>query len=281
MVKKPYNVTIVKSSGETVLFSEDKLRASLLQSGASEARVQAILDKILTTLSPNMTTKALYKMAFNLLKKDKSHYAAKYKLKKAIYELGPTGFPFEAFIAEIFKEEGYHAEVGTFVEGACVRHEIDVLINTGAEMFIAECKFHGEEGRPCDVKIPLYVQSRFEDVKKQWNKNENKNELTQGWLVTNTRFTADATNYALCAGLNLLSWDFPEGNALKHKIDRMALYPVTVLTTLTQAEKQLIINEKIVLCKQLIEKQGFLSKIGVSPNRKVLVMNELNFLCKH
>lgn len=281
MVKKPYNVPIVKSSGETVLFSADKLRASLLQSGASEARVQAILDEILTGLSPNMTTKALHKMAFKLLKKDKSHYAAKYKLKKAIYELGPTGFPFEAFIAEIFKEEGYGTQVGFFVEGACVRHEVDVLVTTAKEVFVVECKFHSEEGRPCDVKIPLYIQSRFEDIKRHWNTDASKKALTKGWVVTNTRFTTDAKNYALCAGLNLLSWDFPGGNALKDKIDRMALYPVTVLTTLTQAEKQLIINEKIVLCKQLIENQGFLNKIGISPYRKTLVMNELGFLCKH
>ena len=281
MVKKPYNVAILKSSGETVDFSEEKLRSSLLHSGANHEQVQAIIDKILPTISPNLPTKAIYKMAFRLLKKDKPYFAAKYKLKKAIYELGPTGFPFEAFIAEIFKEEGYHTEVGIFVEGACVTHEIDVVVTSADEVFVVECKFHSEEGRPCDVKIPLYVRSRFEDVKKQWNRNASKKMLTQGWVATNTRFTADAKNYALCAGLNLLSWDFPEGNALKHKIDKMALYPITVLTTLTQAEKQLIINERIVLCRQLMENQGLLNKIGVSANRKERVLNELSFLCKH
>lgn len=46
-----------------------------------------------------------------------------------------------------------------------------------------------------------------------------------------------AIKYGSCAGLNLLSWDFPKGNSLREQIDASGLYPLTYLTTLSLNEK--------------------------------------------
>ena len=92
---------IIKSSGEKVKFSLEKLRTSLSRTGAEKEIVDQILDKVRDELYQGISTKEIYNRAFSLLKKKKSYLASKYKLKKAIYELGPTGFPFERFVSAI------------------------------------------------------------------------------------------------------------------------------------------------------------------------------------
>ena len=123
------DINIIKYSGKKVKFSIHKLRASLKRTGAEDAVVNQIINKVRDELYQGISTKEIYNRAFALLKKKKSCLASKYKLKKAIYELGPTGFPFERFVAAVLKYAGYSVEVGTILNGKCVTHEIDVIAN--------------------------------------------------------------------------------------------------------------------------------------------------------
>ena len=92
---------ITKSSGEKVRFSIDKLRSSLKRTGAEKDTIDQIIDHVRDELYQGISTKEIYNRAFALLKKKKSYLASKYKLKKAIYELGPTGFPFERVVSAV------------------------------------------------------------------------------------------------------------------------------------------------------------------------------------
>lgn len=275
-------INIIKSSGEKVKFSLDKLRASLNRIGADKKTVSQIIDKVRDELYQGISTKEIYNRAFALLKKKKSYLASKYKLKKAIYELGPTGFPFERFIAAILKYSGYKIEVGKTLQGQCVTHEIDVIAHKDNETSVVECKFHNEEGLNCNVKIPLYINSRYNDVKTFWNANpKNGSILTKGWVVTNTRFTDDAIQFGKCVNLYLLSWDYPKDDGLKDRIDRLGLYPITVSTLLTNREKQFLLSRDIVLCRELIGDVFYLDHLGVSEIRKEKILNEIKMLCNH
>jgi len=159
---------IIKASGKKVEFSMEKLRNSLKRTGAEDTVINKILSTVQTELYKGISTKEIYNRAFTLLKKNKSHFASRYKLKRAIYELGPTGFPFERFVAAILDYSGYSTKVGITMNGGCVSHEIDVVANKNNETTIVECKFHGEQGLKCNVKIPLYINSRYQDVKANW-----------------------------------------------------------------------------------------------------------------
>ncbi|MFD2915738.1 ATP cone domain-containing protein [Psychroserpens luteus] len=274
------NIEIIKSSGEKVKFSLDKLRSSLKRTGADDTIVNQILDKVRDELYQGISTKEIYNRAFALLKKNKSFLASKYKLKKAIYELGPTGFPFERFVSAILRYSGFETKVGTILQGECVSHEIDVIAFKNSEATIIECKFHSEQGLNCNVKIPLYINSRFQDIKAHWIKSsKNEEVLTPGWVVTNTRFTKDALQYGNCCGLYLLSWDHPNNNGLKDRIDRLGLYPITVSTLLTNREKQFLLSRDVVLCRELKNDSFFLDHLGVSETRKEKILNEISQLC--
>lgn len=274
------NFDIIKSSGKKVKFSIGKLRSSLNQTGADKPTVDQIINKVRDELYQGISTKEIYNRAFALLKKKKSYLASKYKLKKAIYELGPTGFPFERFVSEIMKYSGYEVEVGKILQGKCVSHEVDVVAHKNNETTIIECKYHSEQGLKCNVKIPLYINSRFQDIKTHWNANpKNGTTLTHGCVTTNTRFTEDALQYGNCCGLQLISWDYPKTNSLKDRIDRLGLYPITVSTLLTKREKQFLLSRNVVLCRSLIHDKFFLDHLGISDIRKEKILNEISQLC--
>ena len=274
-------LTITKASGERASFNPEKLRHSLHRSGVAENIVTEVVNEVETRLFEGISTKKIYQLAFGLLKKYAHPSAAKYKLKRAIMELGPSGFPFENYVAEILKHQGYDVKVGEIVKGHCVNHEIDVIAEKDNQHFMIECKFHNSGGFMCDVKIPLYIQARFKDVELQWkNIPGHGTKFHQGWVVTNTKFSSDAIQYGACAGLHLLSWDYPNKESLRDQIDKSGLYPLTCLTTLSHQEKLLLLDQRIVLCKELCDKPGLLSTIHISQSRRSGIMNEANALCK-
>ncbi len=157
-------VRIMKASGEKVPFSEEKLRQSLERSGATESQIDFVVDEVNDLLYDGIPTGKIYRKAYDMLRKRSRSKAARYKLKKAIMELGPSGYPFERFVGAILEQQGFRSEVGVVVEGKCVSHEIDVLAVKNSKLIMVECKFHNRPGVKCDVKVPLYIHSRFRDV---------------------------------------------------------------------------------------------------------------------
>jgi hypothetical protein len=271
--------TIIKSTGDKVRFDPGKLRHSLERSGAPPGVVDAIVEKVSGEHYEGMTTLEVYNRAFALLKNYRKSCASRYKLKKAIYELGPTGFPFEKFISAILDHSGHHTRTNEVYQGYCVAHEIDVVAENGEGVTLIECKFHSDDGKKCDVKVPLYIHSRFRDIQR-WNESGKAPalRLNPAWVVTNTRFTADARKYGECAGLYLLSWNYPSGDSLKRRIDRSGLYPITVSMLLSSREREFLLNRGIVLCRQLLEAPYLLDHIGVKDSRKKRILSEVEQL---
>ena len=276
-------IYIIKASGEKALFEIEKVINSLERAGADKLLIKEIVQDINKEVHDGMTTKKIYQMAFNLLKRKSRASASKYKLKKALMELGPSGYPFEKFVGKVFDHEGFDTRVGVIVQGNCVQHEVDVIAQKDHKHYMIECKYHSDQGRFCNVKIPLYIQSRFLDVQKQWEKQQgHKTKFHQGGVCTNTRFTSDAIQYGTCAGLMLTSWDYPKGHGLKERIDRLGLHPLTsltTLTTLTKAEKSKLLDKGIVLCKEINENPSILEQIGIPKQRQKNILKDSEELC--
>jgi hypothetical protein len=190
-------------------------------------------------------------------------------------EMGPSGYPFEKLIGKLFEYKGYRTEIGKIVRGLCVSHEVDVVAKNDHEQIMVECKFHRDPGYKSDVKIPLYINSRFLDVQSAWKKMPALNGLHfTGMIATNTRFSEDAIDYARCAGLRLLSWDYPEDNSLKAWIDQSGFHPVTSLSSLKKIHKQKLHDEGIILCRELPDNEEYLKHLGLKPDQIRRVLNE-------
>lgn len=273
---------IIKNSGDIVDFSRNKLKRSLLRSGASANEVEKIILTVESQLHDGMSTRHIYRMVGKMLKKISNSHAARYNLRTAIQQLGPAGFFFEKFVAHIFMSEGYETKTNLILQGKCVTHEIDVVIRKNKILTMIECKFHARNAAVSDVKVPMYILSRFNDLKDKKHRIFNEMDTINNCkIVTNNRFTSDAETFANCMGLDLLSWDYPPNDSLKTKIDDNALYPVTCLTTLSMVEKEKLLILEVILVKQLIESPDMLAAIGISDNRRKNILNEALGLCKY
>ena len=273
-------INIIKASGEKAPFEIEKVIRSLERAGTDKLLVEEIVQDIEKAVYDGMTTKKIYKMAFKILKRKSRVSASRYKLKKALMELGPSGYPFEKFVGSLLSHEGFDTKVGVIVQGNCVQHEVDVIAQKDNKHYMIECKYHSDQGRFCNVKIPLYIQSRFLDVEKQWEKQQgHKTKFHQGGVYTNTRFTTDAIQFGTCVGLMLTSWDYPKGNGLKERIDKSGLHPLTSLTTLTKAEKSKLLDKGIVLCKDINENPSLLEQIGIAKQRQKDILEDSEELC--
>ena len=268
------NIYVTKGNGDKVLFDPEKIKQALKMSGAGEAEQDKITALVMKNLYNGIPTGKIYRMAFDLLKKESHRLAGRYKLKSAIMELGPTGFPFERFVGKIFETQGYEVEVGVIVQGRCIQHEVDVIARKPGEMLMIECKFHRDSLSKSSVQVPLYIHSRFIDVKESWEKQYGKNINYRGGVVTNTRFSCDAQSYGDCAGLLMISWDYPYDSGLKILIDKSGLHPLTSLISLTKAQKQKLLEKDIVLCSQLESNKNLLCDMGLSERQVDKILYE-------
>ncbi len=272
-------ILIRKSNGEKVPFDENKLRSALLRSGASETDIEYAIKRVHNILQDGISTRKIYQYAYQSLRKKSKRAAGRYRLKRAMLELGPSGYPFEKFIAELLETQGYRCTVNKIQKGKCVTHELDVVAEKDNVRIMIECKYHSEAERKSDVKIPLYINSRFHDVKSVW-KRENPDMTYKGMVITNTRFSQDAVDYAKCEGLLLVSWDYPHNNSLKEQIDRAGVHPVTSLGLLKKSEKQQLLENGIVLCRQLIENKVVLENLKIHRTRIKSIINEATEIIK-
>ena len=272
---------VIKHSGHIVPFDIEKLKLSLQKSGAAPDLIKESLAQIQNQMYEGITTKQIYKMAFAILKKASNGHAARYNLRSALQMLGPAGFFFEKFISRLYAAEGFKTRTNLTLQGKCVSHEVDVMLKKENIISMIECKFHSSREGSSDVKVPMYILSRFNDLKvKKHTIFSNSETINSCIIVTNNRFTKDAEIFANCSGINLLSWDYPKDNNIKSKIDKRALYPITCLTTLSMVEKEKLLILDQILVKDLINDSYSLNKIGLSENRVRNVLKEASQICK-
>ncbi len=268
-------VLVAKADGQTQPFSSEKLRASLARAGAAPDAAVAIAQDVERGLYSGITTSELYHRAFALLREHRRTAAARYSLKRAVMEFGPSGFPFEEYLADLFRAEGGRSRTDQIVKGACVEHEVDVIVEKDGELPIyVEAKFHNAPNFKTDLKVALYVKARVDDLRAL-----RQGEPLRGLLVTNTKFTDKAVQYATCEGLELLSWSYPQDGNLHDRIEKHHLYPVTALTTLSKREKTALLQDKIVLCSAIAHSGAALARAGVRGRRVEAIIAEAAGLC--
>ena len=241
---------VIKRSGEREEFDPEKTRRAIMRVGVSDQEADAILDRLGQQLYDGISTEEIYRRVHDLLDGRK---AAKYGLKKAIQRFGPDGENFENYCARIFQAEGYHTRNRLILDGKCVSHETDILMERSGKKTMVECKFHNSLGTKCSIQCALYCQARFQDLAPL-------NMLERMVLATNTRFTNEVVQYAKCVGMELLGWSHPVGEGIENLAERHQLYPVTMLEMARSTQSQLLAND-FILVNDIVEKGSRLSAL--------------------
>jgi len=274
---------VIKADGSSEEFSEEKLLSSIKRAGVPSRLHAQVLDHVKSRVYDNIPTYEIYRHIEEFLEENNEPYVkSKYSLKSAIMDLGPTGFPFEVYVAQILKAQGYETEVGTYLVGKCVNHEIDIIAKKAAgpegslarrdKKIFVECKFHNRAGTKSEIHVALYTKARFDDIKQ-------KHQFSKALLVTNTKITSDALSYAQCEGIDVLSWTYPENASLRELIEKYKLYPITQLSFLSLTQKQELLAKDVVLIKQICENPNLLNQIDIPKNKGEEIIKEASFVC--
>ena len=270
---------ITKADGSKEHFDPERLTVSLERSGASEYSAQKITDSITSTIAPGASSKEIYTRAFTLHRSEARPDAARYALRRALLELGPSGHPFEDFISHLYRKEGWKVETRKILQGKCVAHEVDFYAShPERNMYIAaELKYHNDPAYKTDLKVALYVKARFDDIFAS-DEEVRSHHIDRGLLVTNTKFTSEAIAYAECAGVELLGWGHPDENNLFMRMSRMKVYPITALTGLSRAEKRLLIEQGTIAVDEILQNRKALDVCHLSPAQVGEIVAEANGL---
>ena len=274
----PYHV--IKASGETEDFSEEKIVKSLAASGVKVDTASQTLEYLKKHIKPDITTQDIYSHVSNYLKETSRRDYMFYGMKRAIMRLGPSGHPFERFIGDLLEKLDYETQVSVSLGGECVTHEIDCIAVKDNETSFIECKYHNAPGTKSDVQVVLYTYARFLDIEKAMKALFDKQKTYHPWVITNTKLTHDAINYAKCMDIKATSWKYPQEQNLHSMIIQANLYPVTILESISESKLQRLLDRDIVTCSRLklsIDNDS-LSDI-LTPSEINNVLSDIKLIC--
>lgn len=265
-------LNVLKSTGELQPFSEEKLRFSMQRAGVPQELVESAVSHVNSKLYDQIPTHEIYSHVSEFLGKSSHPFSkAKYGIRQAIMDLGPTGYPFEDYICEILKMDGYKTAVRQILQGECVSHEIDIVAEKNNIKSMIECKFHNSLGTRSQVHVSLYTKARFDDIKEKHN-------LEDAWIITNTKITPDALNYAICSNMKVIAWDYPEKNSLGDLIEKYKLHPITALSTISQNQMQELTQNHVVLARDICKNPSSLDILGLPPDKQNSIVTECQYV---
>ena len=183
--------------------------------------------------------------------------------------VGPTGYPFEDFVAEILESKGYTTQIRSTLMGQCVNHEIDVIAKKGTEKLMVEANFIMLPGF-----IPMYM---FLYIPKPDLMTLGKISFTRAWLFTNTKLplTHGRMHFVSVWGyrLELSAKRRTQGFNWKGET-----HPITILALLSQSEKQTLLENHIVLVNQVLKNEQMLDVLGIPPDKKTKIAEEAKLI---
>ncbi|MEC3881207.1 restriction endonuclease [Parapedobacter sp. 10938] len=273
---------VKKYSGELVEFDLRRLKGSLSKSGATPDVVDEVWEKMKPMTYDGISTRDLYKLAFRLLKREADSFAARYSLKRALKDLGPAGYYFEQWVAKLFNHADYQTLTSQHLAGNSVTHEVDVVAQKDDELLLVECKFRNTEDAKITVTTPMYFLSRVNDFEgRTFSFFGKESQFTAGWLVTNAYMTTDSVDFAAYYDLHLLAWNYPEESSIKRRVDNAGLYPITCLTTINKAEKDILLKQGCILVKDIVGDPSQLESLDCASRKQKRIIQEATELVNH
>jgi len=269
---------VIKFNGERELFSAKKVYQSARRVGASKKFAEEISQKIKRKTYPDIKTSKIFRLVKSLLRQETPVAALRFNLKEGIKKLGPTGFPFEKYIGEIFSRNGFNVRLNQHPFGFCCRYEIDFLAKNNNLLYVGECKYRNLPGGKVHSGIALANYARFLDLKR--GNFFAKKFKVKSILVTNRKFTSKAVKYSNCVGVELLGWNYPRKKGLEYLIDSQKLYPITILPSLKKYLAEIFASKKIMLAKDLlmIDIDKFSKETKIAKNKLKVLKKEAETL---
>lgn len=160
-------ISVVKADGRRAPFDPNKVEKTCMRAGATSSLATRIAEYIAGIAYEGISTREIYELVLAALSAETDHPEIKhrYRLKESIMLLGPAGFNFESYVAQVLAANGNEIlSMRSKVKGRCVTHEIDLAIVKDGHKFMVECKYHNFAGAFTGLKESMYTHARFLDI---------------------------------------------------------------------------------------------------------------------
>ncbi len=243
---------VIKWDGRTEEFDPTKIVRTLTRMGAPQTVAEEIADDLVDRIEEGMTTKEIYNMAVTELETHREVVEFRRDLRDGLARIG-GGFIFEDYVRLLLEEYGYKVSGNVIIRGACVDHEIDGIAERNAETVYVEIKHHSVLERYTPFEVTLSAKAKWDDLQAGCEQGLNDCTFDRVLIVTNTRLTKQAQQYAECVGIEHFGWNTPQGRGIDWFIENKKLYPVTILRTVTDEERDVLYTNKILTLNQLVQ----------------------------
>lgn len=233
---------VIKFSGDSEKFDHKKIYRAVRNAGGSKKLASDAVKEVRNLVRENISTREIFEFLLKFLRREPG-VSQRYGIKRAIMSLGPTGFPFEQFFARVLEYHGYKTTTDNKLRGKRIIQEVDIVAIKNKKWMI-ECKYHNEQGTITKLHPALYTYARFLDL--------GKYDFDAPWLVTNTKCSWDAVEYAKGVNLKITSWNYPQEESLQSLIMEKKLYPVTILWIVTKDILEKLYSANIVVARDLM-----------------------------
>jgi hypothetical protein len=271
-------VLVVKWDGRTEEFEPNKIVRTLTRMGAPQSVAEEIADDLTDKIEEGMTTKEIYDMAVTELETHREVVEFRRDLRDGLARIG-SGFIFEDYVRLLLEEYGYKVSGNVVIQGACVNHEVDSIAERDSETIYVEMKHHSVLERYTPFEVTLSAKAKWDDLQAGCDKGLNDCSFDRVLIVTNTRLTKHAQQYAECVGIEHFGWNTPRGRGIDWFIENKKLYPVTILRTVTDEERDQLYAHKIMTLNQLVKADSKLVGLPESRVKELLDETHRVFTC--
>jgi hypothetical protein len=243
-------VEIVKWDGRREQFDVGKLRHSILRLGAPPELAKSVSEQIESEAYSGMTSKEIFDLVTAKLKTYEPALSLREDLKTGLARM-KGGSEFEEYVRLIFQAHGYTVKGNTVIQGRCVTHEIDGIAERDDECIYLEIKHHSSSHSYTPFDVTLAAKAKWDDLQSGYESGSTRYCFNRVLVVSNTRLSAHASQYAECVGIDHLGWNAPPGRGLDCMIEEKGLYPITILRTLHEEEQAILSGNGILTLQQL------------------------------
>ncbi|MCW4020443.1 MAG: restriction endonuclease [Candidatus Bathyarchaeota archaeon] len=245
-------VLVTKADGSKQLFDREKVVRTCLRMGASRDVAEEVAGKVEMRVYDGIATEKILQMIFRLLRKYKPRIRHLIDLRKALASMASKP-DFELFVQSVLGENGFEVSPNRNVRGRCVEHEVDAIARKNGVTYFVEVKHHSNFHVPTGLDESRIARAVLEDVTEGYELGLNDLKVDRAMIVTNTKFSNHAKQYAECRGIVQVGWSSPLEGSLQDMIEAKKLYPVTCLKGLKANMRNRLSSAGIVFLEELAE----------------------------
>jgi hypothetical protein len=265
-------VYVKKFDGSRQQFDKNRIIHTCLRNGASQESAQKIADRIENDIYEGIRTEEILGLVWKYLGDHHPVSRMRVDLRLALSLLRPKP-DFEEYTSLVLKHLGFVVQSNQILRGRCIEHEIDAIARKADKITYVEVKHHNRAHTYTPLEVPMKVWATLQDIGEGRKLGYHNINFTNALIVCNTKFTDHARAYANCVGIDHIGWKSPVSNGLEDIIERGGLYPVTLLKGVDRRLQRVLIENGILLLRQLIEEDA-----DRLTSRRVISVNQLSSL---